>query len=120
MSIKLKKLLLLLLIVPSGFLWAGMCFLGISIFFHGMFRDFGSFFLSLLSLIGLFCVVTAIVASIRYPKINALSVYSALLGIAAIVVGVYIGVPFAPLLLASAVSLMVGGIFLVVEYVRGT
>ncbi|WP_041590362.1 hypothetical protein [Teredinibacter turnerae] len=120
MSIKIKKLLLVILIAPAGLLWVGMCLFGLSIFSHAMFREFGSFALTILSFIGLGCVITAIVASFRYPKISAVSVYAASFGIAAMVIGMYIGVPYSHVLAVSAVSLLVGGVFLLIEYVRGT
>ena len=120
MSIKLKKVALITLVIPASIPWLGMCFFGLAIFAHGAFRDFQTFFLTLVTLAGLFSLIVAIISAARYPKISQFTVYTIGLGCASLVIALCIGFYDEPWFLISAISLFLGSAFIMVEYVRGT
>jgi hypothetical protein len=120
MSIKFKKVALITLVIPAGIHWLGMCLFGLAIFAHGVFRDLPSFFLTLVTLVGLFSLIVAIVSVARYPKISQFTVYISGLGCVALVIALCIGFYDEPWFFVSAISLFLGSAFIMVEYVRGT
>jgi peptidoglycan/LPS O-acetylase OafA/YrhL len=120
MSIKFKKVALITLVIPASIHWLGMCLFGLAIFAHGAFRDLPSFFLTLVTLVGLFSLIVAIVSVARYPKISQFTVYTIGLGCAALVIALCIGFYDEPRFLVSAISLFLGSAFIMVEYVKGT
>ena len=120
MSIKFKKVALITLVVPACIHWLVMCLFGLAIFAHGAFRDLPSFFLTLVTLAGLFSLAVAIISVIRYPKISQFTVYTIGLGCAALAIALYIGFYAETWFLISAISLFLGSAFIMVEYVRGT
>ena len=120
MSIKFKKVALITLVIPASIHWLGMCLFGLAIFAHGAFRDLPLFFLTLVTLVGLFSLIVAIVSVARYPKISQFTVYIIGLGCAALVIALCIGFYDEPWFLVSAISLFLGSAFIMVEYVKGT
>ena len=120
MSIKFKKVALITLVIPASIHWLGMCLFGLAIFAHGAFRDLPSFLLTLVTLVGLFSLIVAIVSVARYPKISQFTVCTIGLGCAALVIALCIGFYDEPWFLVSAISLFLGSAFIMVEYVRGT
>lgn len=120
MSIKFKKIALVILVIPASIHWLVMCLFGLAIFAHGAFRDLPSFFLTLVTLAGLFSLIVAIVSVARYPKISQFTVYTIGLGCAVLAIALYIGFYAETWFLISAFSLLLSSGFIMVEYVRGT
>ena len=120
MSIIFKKAVLIILFIPASFHWLGMCMLGLTIFAHGTFRDFPSFFITAVILVGLFSLSVAVIAVIRYPQINKFTIYSVGAGCASLSIALYMGLYAEPWFLVSAISLCLGSFLIMVEYVRGT
>lgn len=119
MSIKLKKIALITLVIPASIHWAGICIFSLYIFAQGAFLNLPSFFLTLVTLVGLFSLMVAIVSVVRYPKISEFTVYTIGLGCVSLIIAIYIGFYEVPQLLISATSLFLASAFIMVEYVRG-
>jgi hypothetical protein len=115
-----KKAMLAILIFPAGLFWCGICFFGVMFFSHGMFADLSLFLFSLLPIIGLFCLVVAYFSVIRFPKVSGFSAITVLIGFVALGIGIYIGFFTEIWFILTALSLFLGGLMLLVEYVRGT
>ena len=120
MSIIFKKAVLIVLFIPASFQWLGMCLLGLTIFAHGTFRDLPSFFITAVTLVGLFSLSVAVASVIRYPKISKFTIYTLCAGCASLSIALYMGLFAEPWFLFSAISLFIGSAFIMVEYVRGT
>ncbi len=118
----MKRIFLALLIVPSALLWALMCTAAIGFYGEGIISgDFQVFPVVLLSIIGLSCLAAVVTALFKYPKTTIFLAYSISLGIVTMLIGMYTFWPlFNPILAISAISLLIGSIFLLIEHIRHT
>ncbi len=76
MTLCLKKILLLIIVVPASIHWLGITLLGLMVFTHGTFYSLFSFFVTVLLLVGIFSLGVVIYTVIHYPKISKFAVYS--------------------------------------------
>ncbi|MFD2165883.1 hypothetical protein ACFSJY_06350 [Thalassotalea euphylliae] len=119
MNINFKKGVLIALILPAGFHWLGISLLGLMIFARDTFRDLPSLFVISTITVGIIALSVAVMSVICYPKISQFSVYSVSAGCTSLTIALFMGFYGSPSFLISAISLYLGSIFLIVEYVRG-
>ncbi len=118
MNVRHKKIMLGLLIFPAGVFWFAVCLLGLSIFGHGAFRDLTSFLIALLPVVGILCLVTAYFAIIKFPVIGKFSVVMTLLGLISLIFGAGIGLFEEIWFVIFGISIGLGGLLYLREYVR--
>lgn len=120
MSIRSRKILLMFLVIPSGLGWLWLSLLGSLIFVHGMFRDWPSFFMSIMAITGLVCISIALWSVFTYPKISRVSIIAFVVGFVALVAGGLAGFATSALYYISLVCLGWAGVMVTNEYRKNT
>jgi len=94
-----------------------MCFLGLAIFAHDLFKNFIALCMTSLALVGFVTLFFAVISVFSYPKISKLTIYTCGIGSIILISGLFMGFASSPLYMYSAFSLLLGSIIVIYEYV---
>ena len=113
----LKKIILFVLVIPASLPWFWLCFLGLVVFGHAIFRDAGGFLLGVAAILGFVALIISVASVFQFPKVSKLTVYACGLGSGGLVASIIIGLAYEPIFLYSAISLLLASSLVIYEYI---
>jgi hypothetical protein len=118
MKPKHKKIMLMLLVLPSGLFWGAICVLGIYVFFSDPQGGIRGYPLLLGSTAGLLSTLIAISAVFSFPRVGKITLLAYAAGCTALIAGAVAGLSDKILYFVSIGSLVVAGAILTRQFFR--
>jgi len=112
----MKKILLILLVLPASVPLLWLTGLGAVAFIPDVFSNKTALFLGFLSITGIFSVIMMVFSAFLYPKVTKLTIFAFIIGIFDLIFGVFVGFTSIPLYLVSACCLLLAGVMLSYQY----